>query len=158
MTGRALRAIVRTEGTCSGAVRFDGTRLPLWVIASRWKSGATDKEVMYEYDLDQGALDAARAYMAAHPEEVRRDLRAQAECWAGEEPAYAERVRAQLRALVDAWPTWCLCGDQLDDEHRPGMRCFGCVAGDEPHGSLDDERERLAAAYLSARALLAEGP
>lgn len=76
----AVPRIVHSPGVCGGAARIDGTRIPVWTLEGFWRQGVDDEWLLEQYpSLYQTDLDAARAYIAGHQEEIEADLRAQDE-------------------------------------------------------------------------------
>jgi len=67
--------IVKTQGTCGGRARFDGTRIPVWTVHVYWQQGAGDADILAEFPtVSRGNLAAARAYVQVHGAEVAAEL------------------------------------------------------------------------------------
>ena len=75
--------VVRTEGTCGGRARIDGTRIPVWMIVSVIvRGGSTPEEFVEQYPhLDLARVHDALSYYYDHRTEIQRDLRDQGTAW-----------------------------------------------------------------------------
>jgi uncharacterized protein (DUF433 family) len=51
--------IVETEGTCGGAPRFDGTRVPVASILGCWLGGDSAESIYEDYGVPFGSIELA---------------------------------------------------------------------------------------------------
>lgn len=74
-TNVELQRIVQTPGTCGGKARIYGTRLPVWGLEAGRRAGRSDTNLMEAYPgLTMADLEAAWAYVDAHPEEIEQQI------------------------------------------------------------------------------------
>ncbi len=83
--------IVKTADTCAGRPRLDGTRVRVQDVAV-WseRQGWTPDQIAREFHLSLSQVHAALAYYFDHIEEIREDLRRDAqrsEEWTKEHPS-----------------------------------------------------------------------
>lgn len=63
--------IVQTPGTCSGAARIDGHRIPCWTLWSLLKQGASIAELGQAYPgITEEQIKAALHYAIEHESEM----------------------------------------------------------------------------------------
>jgi uncharacterized protein (DUF433 family) len=69
--------IRKTPGVCGGRACVGSRRLPVWGLVEYRRLGASDDQLLAQYDppLTRAELDAAWRYAAEHPEEIAADLR-----------------------------------------------------------------------------------
>ena len=69
--------IRKTPGGCGGRACIGSRRLPVWGLVEYRRLGASDDQLLAQYDppLTRAELDAAWRYAAEHPEEIAADLR-----------------------------------------------------------------------------------
>jgi uncharacterized protein (DUF433 family) len=69
-------AITNVDGVCGGVPCIAGTRIPVWVLEHCRSLGMSDDEILLDYpDLTHEELNEAWAYVAAHEEEIRQQIR-----------------------------------------------------------------------------------
>lgn len=75
--------IVRTPGTCGGRARIDGTRIPVWLVASLVLRGGTSPEEFVDAypHLTLAQVHDALSYYYDHRVQVDSDLRDQDAAW-----------------------------------------------------------------------------
>lgn len=67
--------IVKTQGTCFGRARIADTRMPIWLLAIYWRTGATDSEILQNYSfLTSEQLEIARQYIINNSDEIEADI------------------------------------------------------------------------------------
>lgn len=70
--------ISKTPGVCGGVACVRQTRIPVWLLVSYRRLGATEPELLVNFpSLCQDDLIAAWEYFAASPSEIEADLAAQ---------------------------------------------------------------------------------
>jgi uncharacterized protein (DUF433 family) len=69
--------IQKTPGVCGGDACIGRRRIAVWMVVEYRDMGATDEQLMTQYDppLTRAELDAALRYAAAHPEEIAANIR-----------------------------------------------------------------------------------
>lgn len=69
--------IRKTPGVCGGRACVGNRRLPVWGLVEYRNLGATDEQLLAQYDLPltRAELDAAWRYAALHPDEIAADIR-----------------------------------------------------------------------------------
>ena len=69
--------IRKTPGVCGGRACVGNRRIAVWMLVEYQRLGATDEQVMAQYDppLTRAELDAAWKYAALHPDEIAADIR-----------------------------------------------------------------------------------
>ena len=69
--------IRKTPGVCGGRACIGNRRLPVWGLVEYRRLGASDDQLMAQYDppLTRPELDAAWRYAAEYPDEIAADLR-----------------------------------------------------------------------------------
>jgi uncharacterized protein (DUF433 family) len=73
---KAFPSIVSTPETCGGEPRFIRTRIPVWCVERLRQLGATEEVILASYPrLAASDLVQAWAYVAAHREEIERQIR-----------------------------------------------------------------------------------
>jgi uncharacterized protein (DUF433 family) len=87
--------VVRTEGTCGGRARIDGTRIPVWLVVSFIVRGEKTREEFLEAypHITLPQVEAALAYYSDHREEVDGDLRFQDAAWDEARAIHGEEMR-----------------------------------------------------------------
>ena len=72
-------AITHTPDVCGGDACLAGTRIPVWLLLSLRRQGASDAELLQFYPhLSATDLLLAQAYAIAYPEEMEAALQRQA--------------------------------------------------------------------------------
>jgi uncharacterized protein (DUF433 family) len=68
--------IESTPGVCGGAPRVAGTRIAVWLLEAQRRIGVSEAELLAYYPTLRAAdLVNAWAYVAAHPDEIGRQIR-----------------------------------------------------------------------------------
>ena len=69
--------IQKTPNVMGGEACIRRTRIAVWMLVEAWRLGFTDDELLDQYvvPLTREDLAAARAYYAAHPEEIEEAIR-----------------------------------------------------------------------------------
>lgn len=68
-------AIQHRPGVMGGVACVGNTRIPVWLLVSLKRQGATDGELLRAYpSLNAHDLSAAWSYFIAHSEEIEKDL------------------------------------------------------------------------------------
>jgi uncharacterized protein (DUF433 family) len=68
--------IESTCGVCGGDPRIAGTRIPVWTLEQYRRLGVTESQILAAYPgLRATDLVNAWAYVAAHPDEIDRQIR-----------------------------------------------------------------------------------
>lgn len=72
--------IEKTPGVCGGSARIAGTRIPVWLLEALRRSGRTEDDLLCAYpSLTPKDLAHARRYAQQHPEELDREIAANAD-------------------------------------------------------------------------------
>ena len=72
--------IVKTPGTVGGRARIDGTRIPVWLLASQFVEGCSVNEMLSMYPhLTERQVRSALRYFVDHEDEILNDIREQDE-------------------------------------------------------------------------------
>jgi uncharacterized protein (DUF433 family) len=72
--------IVKTPDVCGGSARVDGTRIPVWQLVEERDQGATEAQLLSNYQtLTARDLVAAWDYVDEHPEEIAGEIRRNSE-------------------------------------------------------------------------------
>lgn len=72
--------IEKTPGVCGGSARIAGTRIPVWLLEALRRGGRTEEELLSAYpSLIAEELAHARRYAREHPEEMDREIAANAD-------------------------------------------------------------------------------
>lgn len=67
--------ITKTAEICGGDACIQGHRIPVWVLASYQRTGASDADILTYYpQLTEADLIAAWEYAAAHPQEIEQAI------------------------------------------------------------------------------------
>lgn len=80
MTELKTYRIVKTEDTCRGAARFEGTVLPVWLLYGLYMQGGGDitpearVAILETSYLPERAINDAVAYIKDNTEEIQREL------------------------------------------------------------------------------------
>lgn len=70
------KGISRTPGVCGGEACIGKTRIPVWLLATYFRDGLTDDEVLENYpSLNTADLLEARLYIALYPRHIERGVR-----------------------------------------------------------------------------------
>ena len=70
------RGINKTPDVCGGEACIEGTRIPVWVLASYHQLGVKDSEQLYNYPtLTASDLANALTYADANPDEIENAIR-----------------------------------------------------------------------------------
>ena len=73
---KAYPSIVSTPDVCGGEPRFVRTRIPVWCVERLRQLGANEAVILASYPrLTPSDLVQAWAYVAAHREEIERQIR-----------------------------------------------------------------------------------
>ena len=73
--GGALPGIVSTPGVCGGDPCIIRTRIPVWLLESLRRQGASDAQILEAYpQLQAHDLVSAWAYVSAHRDEIDRQI------------------------------------------------------------------------------------
>jgi uncharacterized protein (DUF433 family) len=69
--------IRKTPGVCGGRACVGNRRLPVWSLVNYRRLGASDDELLLQFDppLSRMELEAAWSYANRHAEEIAADLR-----------------------------------------------------------------------------------
>src|SRR5437016_4075174 len=69
--------IRKTPGVCGGRACVGNRRIAVWMLAEYRRLGATDEQLMAQFDppLAAAELDAAWRYAASNPDEIAADIR-----------------------------------------------------------------------------------
>lgn len=79
-TSRVFPGVEKIPGVCGGSACIAGTRIPVWGLEEARRLGATEAQLLLNYlTLRAEDLAQAWAYAEAHPEEIERDIRENAE-------------------------------------------------------------------------------
>lgn len=63
--------VERREGVCGGAPVVKGTRIPIWILASYWRSGVSPDELLTYYPhLTIAQIFGALSYYADHQPDI----------------------------------------------------------------------------------------
>ncbi len=67
--------IVRRPGVVGGRPRIEGSRIPVWQIASRWNADETLRDILETYPhISPAAVHSALAYYWDHKEEIDAEI------------------------------------------------------------------------------------
>lgn len=73
-------SVVATDNVCGGVPCIRGTRIPVWLLESRRRAGATDERILEDYPfLSRQDLEGAWHFVASHElaiDEQIKDARA----------------------------------------------------------------------------------
>jgi uncharacterized protein (DUF433 family) len=76
LLARLGSGIEATPGVCGGEPRIAGTRIPVWTLEQARRLGASEADLLRDYPgLRAADLVNAWAYVAAHGEEIERQIR-----------------------------------------------------------------------------------
>ncbi len=68
--------IESTPGVCGGESRISGTRIPVWTLEQSRRLGLSEADLLHAYpSLRAADLVNAWVYVAAHSEEIERQIR-----------------------------------------------------------------------------------
>jgi uncharacterized protein (DUF433 family) len=71
----AMTGIEKAKQVCGGDACIAGTRIPIWVLESARRQGATDSDILADYpNLRKQDLGAAWNYVKTHPDEIDRAI------------------------------------------------------------------------------------
>lgn len=68
------KVVVRTEGICGGSPRVEGTRIPVWLVASLKWQDETIENIAKNYDLSLWQVQKAIEYASQHEQEIRAEI------------------------------------------------------------------------------------
>ncbi len=72
--------ITKVPGVCGGKACISGTRVTVWGLSEWRRLGLSDKQIQERVQgLTESDLEAAWAYVAAHPQEIEEAIRQNAE-------------------------------------------------------------------------------
>ena len=75
LLARLGSGIEATPGVCGGDPRIAGTRIPVWTLEQYRRLGMTEAQLLASYPgLRAADLVNAWAYVAAHPDEIDRQI------------------------------------------------------------------------------------
>ena len=67
--------VIKTPGICGGSARIDGTRIPVWQLVEERNLGASEAQLLNDYQtLKARDLVAAWDYAEEHPVEINQDI------------------------------------------------------------------------------------
>jgi uncharacterized protein (DUF433 family) len=76
LLARLGAGIESTPDVCGGDPRIAGTRLPVWTLEQYRRLGLTEAQILDAFPgLRAADLVNAWAYVAAHPDEIERQIR-----------------------------------------------------------------------------------
>ena len=74
--GTSVPGIWKKPGLCGGDASIRGHRIPVWLLVSLRRQGATDAEILQDYpQLKLDDVTAAWTYYECYPDEIDRSIR-----------------------------------------------------------------------------------